>query len=322
MTDTNLAARAGAWSARNWKKALFGWLVFAVAASVVGNVVGHRQMKDSEFASGEAATAITMLEQAGMTQPASESVLIQSKKQVYTDPGFQSAIAGVVQTLALQKDATNIQNPLLKEGGGGQISADGHSVLIQFDVRGDPNKAQDKIEPILTAIAGVQASNKSLSVREVGTASANFEINKTFNKDFANAERLTIPITLIDPAASRSARSSRPACRCCSPSRRCSRRSGLIALISHVRRRLGHRRLADGPPDRDGGRRRLLALLPAPRARGAGRRAPSRAAALERAAATSGRAVLISGADRDDRDGRACSSPATRPSPRIGVRRR
>ena len=34
------------------------------------------------------------------------------------------------------------------------------------------------------------------------------------------------------------------------------------------------------------------------------------------AAATSGRAVLISGRDGHRRDGRACCSPATRPSPR------
>ena len=69
-------------------------------------------------------------------------------------------------------------------------------MLIQFDVRGDPSKAQDKIEPIIAAVASVQAANGALSIREVGQASANYELNKTFNKDFANAERLTIPITL------------------------------------------------------------------------------------------------------------------------------
>jgi uncharacterized membrane protein YdfJ with MMPL/SSD domain len=197
MERTNLAARAGAWSARHWKTALFGWLVFAALAMVLGNVVGHRQMKDSEFASGEARTAVQMLEQAGMVQPAGEVVLIQSRTRTYRDPGFQSAIAGVVQTLAGQKSVTNLQNPLIKEGGGGQISRHGRSVLIQFDMRGDPNTADERVEPVLNAIAGVQASNRSVSIREVGTASANYELGKTFNKDFANAERLTIPLTLV-----------------------------------------------------------------------------------------------------------------------------
>ena len=47
------------------------------------------------------------------------------------------------------------------------------------------------------AVAGVQNGNPSVSVREVGNASASYEIGKTFNKDFANAERLTIPLTLL-----------------------------------------------------------------------------------------------------------------------------
>jgi uncharacterized membrane protein YdfJ with MMPL/SSD domain len=193
----NLAGRAGRWSAAHWKRALFGWLVLALAATALGNASGHVQMKDSQYASGEAARALRLLEQAGFKQPAIESVLIESRTLTAHDPGFLAAIGIVVQTLAGQPNATNIQNPLVEPGGGGQISRDGHSVLVQFTVKGDPDKAKDKIEPILTAIAGAQASSPGFSVREVGAASANYELGKVFNKDFANAERLTIPLTLL-----------------------------------------------------------------------------------------------------------------------------
>ena len=193
----NLAGRAGKWSAENWKKALFGWLIFAVAAMAIGSVAGHVQMRDSQFASGETAKAVRMLEQAGFRQPASEVVLIQSRNLTVADPSFISAIGGVVQTLSLQKNVTNIQDPRVKPGGGGQISRDGHSVLVQFTITGDPNKAKDKVKPMLDAIASVQQANPSLSVREVGNASANYELGKRFTKDFANAERMTVPITLI-----------------------------------------------------------------------------------------------------------------------------
>ncbi len=197
MATLNLAARVGAWSARHWKQALFGWLVFAVAAMVLGNLVGHVQMKDSEFASGEAARATRMLEQAGMTQPATENVLVQSRRLTVKDDAFLSAVAGVVQELSLQPNVVHIQNPLLREHFGGQISRDGRSVLIQFDIKGDPNTAKDRVEPILKAMAGVQDSTRSLRIREVGAASANYEIGKTFNKDFKTAEMLTIPLTLV-----------------------------------------------------------------------------------------------------------------------------
>jgi len=193
----NLAGRAGRWSADNWKKALYGWLVLAALAMALGNVVGHVQMPDSKAAAGETATAIGLLEQAGFKQPATESVLVQSRQHTASEPLFISAIAGVVQTLDGQKNVTNIQNPLVRIGGGGQISRDGHSVLVQFTVKGDPDKAKDEIKPVLDAIAGVQEANAGISVREVGAASANYELGKRFSKDFANAERLTLPITLI-----------------------------------------------------------------------------------------------------------------------------
>src|SRR5581483_7806303 len=97
MERENLAGRAGRWSAANWKKALFGWLVFAVAAMAVGNVIGHVQMKDTQMANGEVARALKMLDQANFKQSALENVLVQSAKYPATSPIVQSAIGGVVQ---------------------------------------------------------------------------------------------------------------------------------------------------------------------------------------------------------------------------------
>src|SRR5262249_12486111 len=95
------------------------------------------------------------------------------------------------------RNVTDIQNPLIQRGGGGQISADGHSMLIQFTIKGDPDTAKDRVAPILAAVADAQAGSKRVTMREVGGASANYELGNTFNKDFANAERMTIPITLL-----------------------------------------------------------------------------------------------------------------------------
>ena len=40
----NLAARVGRWSARHWKKAVFGWLAFVVVAFAIGSVVGTKSL--------------------------------------------------------------------------------------------------------------------------------------------------------------------------------------------------------------------------------------------------------------------------------------
>ena len=197
MRRTNLAGRSGRWSAQHWKTALFGWMTFAVLAMAVGTAVGHVQMRDSQFANGEVARALGMLDGAGMTQPSVENVLIQSRSETAHSGPFRIAISRVVATLAAQPNVTDIVNPVARATGRGHVSADGHSALVQFTIKGDPDKAKDKVAPIMTAVAGIQAGNPRFSIREVGVASANYEIGKTFNKDFANAERLTIPITLV-----------------------------------------------------------------------------------------------------------------------------
>ena len=259
----NLAGRAGRWSADNWKKAVFGWLAFAVGAMVLGNVVGHVQMADSQAASGEAARALTMLERANFKQPASEAVLIQSRNDTLRNPVFLSAVNSVVQTLAQQKVVTNLRNPLVDPGKGGGVSRDGHSVLVQFDIKGDPDKAKDKVKPIMDAIAGTQTAFPSLRVEEVGTASATYVLERSFKKDFATAERLTIPITLLILLAAFGSLVA-----ACLPVllafSAVLASLGLYALVTQrLQRRLSDDLLRD-PSDRDGRRGGLLAVLHPP----------------------------------------------------------
>jgi uncharacterized membrane protein YdfJ with MMPL/SSD domain len=193
----NLAARAGRWSADNWKKAFFGWLLFAVVAIAVGTAAGHKQMPDSQAASGEAATAQHILEQAHFKPPATESVLIQSARYSIGNPQFRSAVRDVVQTLSHLRNVTKIESPLVKKRGGGLISEDRHSALVQFDIRGDADKAKDKVQPIMDAVTAVQHRHRALRIEEFGFASATHVLNETLGKDFKKAEQLSVPITLL-----------------------------------------------------------------------------------------------------------------------------
>ena len=192
----NIAGRAGRWSSAHWKTATFGWLLFAIAAVVIGSAVGTRLLTDSETSSGETARAQTILEKANFNDPATESVLVQSRSLTYRDPAFASAVAGVVQTLSGQKDVTNVVSPI-EHPISGQVSDDGHSALVQFDVKGKADDADGKVAPILKAIEGVQASNPSLKIEEFGQASANKALQDAFNQDLQRAEFTSLPLTLV-----------------------------------------------------------------------------------------------------------------------------
>ena len=48
MPKKTLAARAGHWSARHRKTAIFGWLAFVVIAFVLGGAIGTQTIKDED----------------------------------------------------------------------------------------------------------------------------------------------------------------------------------------------------------------------------------------------------------------------------------
>ena len=48
-----IAARAGRWSARHRKVAIFGWLAFVVVALAIGGRVGTEKLSDIDSYTGE-----------------------------------------------------------------------------------------------------------------------------------------------------------------------------------------------------------------------------------------------------------------------------
>jgi uncharacterized membrane protein YdfJ with MMPL/SSD domain len=188
---SNLAGRAGRWSAAHWKTAAFGWIVLTFVAFAAGRAIGLNQLGDSQSGSGETAQAQTMLRGANFLSPATESVLVQSRdgRPLVSTPTFGAAVASLTQTLSRRPELTNIREPL--------VSVDGTSAIVQFDVRGNADKAYEKIQPALDAVAAAQAGNPSFRIEEFGFASANHVINKTVTSDFKRAEYTSLPITLI-----------------------------------------------------------------------------------------------------------------------------
>ena len=99
-TRHHLAARMALWSARHRKKAIFGWLAFAVVAFAIGNfVVKQKQIVFETSGPGESGRADTILYE-DFKQPAGESVLIQNGELTATDPNSQAVVQTVVDEVS------------------------------------------------------------------------------------------------------------------------------------------------------------------------------------------------------------------------------
>jgi uncharacterized membrane protein YdfJ with MMPL/SSD domain len=191
----NLAARAGQWSAAHWKTATFGWLAFVIVAVAIGSAVGTKSLGDSEGIPGESGRMEKILDE-NFERPAGETVLIQSGTLTTKSKAFEAAVGDVVKRLSSISAVTNIRSPL-ERANAEQISADGHSAIVQFDIRGDPDKAADKIDPVIAAVDEAKAANPQLSIGVFGDATAEKGIGDAVAQDLERAGLLSLPVTIV-----------------------------------------------------------------------------------------------------------------------------
>src|SRR3954465_3892107 len=189
----NLAARMAHWSGRHRKKAFWGWLAFVLVVFAVGNMVGTTNISDVDQFSGESHRAEVALDRAGL-RPVKEAGFVQSDKLTLKDPQFQAAVKDVTDRLSGMQYVRAVESPLT---GAGSVSADRHAALVDFQIAGDSTQAQDRVGPILDAVAAVQAKHPAVDMRQLGDASANKAINKVIGEDLAKAGELSLPVTLI-----------------------------------------------------------------------------------------------------------------------------
>ena len=191
----SIAARAGRWSATHRKTAIWGWLAFVVVAFAIGGAVGTKTLQPDQLGVGESGRADHTIEGA-FQRSADELVLIQSDTATATDPSFRAVVADVQRRLAKVPYAQDFESPYAA-GNSGQISRDGRSALIRFKIAGDDTESQDRVGAALRAVSAAQAANPDFTVAESGDASVNKQINDSISDDFARALFTSLPITLL-----------------------------------------------------------------------------------------------------------------------------
>jgi len=191
----NVAARMGRWSAEHWKTATFGWLAFVLVAFGLGGMAGTKTIDPNTPGPRESGRMDRILDE-GFARPADESVLVQSRSLSASDPAFTAAIEDVVARLSKIDVVQNIRSPL-DEANAGQISPNGRAALVEFEIRGAADKAAEKIDPVLAQVDAAQAAHPELFVGEFGDASAAKAVETAFGDDLAKAGELSLPITLV-----------------------------------------------------------------------------------------------------------------------------
>jgi len=193
----NLTVRAARWSAAHRQKAVLGWLAFVLVAFAVGSVVGTAKMTTADNAIGSSGAADQILAREFPNQQSLEEVLIQSRTGGRLPPAqLRAAVNDLISRLRHTPVVGSIRSPLTSANAE-QISQDRKSALVTFQITGDADSAQDRVAPALAATAAVQRAHPELLIGEVGDASTVKGISDRIASDFTRAEATSLPVTLI-----------------------------------------------------------------------------------------------------------------------------
>ena len=196
-----LVERVACWSARHRKTAVGVWLAFVAAAFIAGQFATGTAVQ--QYDPGQAGRAEQVLTRLGVVTPPSESVLIEARA---TEGRLLSDAAREVRTVTREVDvaltalpgaADNVRAPFTGSAGRGLVAANGTAALVTFDVAGPHADAENTVLADEAVVHRIQARNPDLLVQEAGDASTDRVANAMLGKDFRQSEWTSIPLTLI-----------------------------------------------------------------------------------------------------------------------------
>ena len=192
----NIAGRMGAWSARHWKTAVFGWLAGVIVLFAFGNmVVGFKQLDINDAGVGQSHKADQILKKAFPERaPQTEFVLVQSASRTANDPAFRSTVAEVIDSVKSSPAIKNLDSPYGPKRGS-LISEDRHAAMVQWEMRGDADQAQDNIDALSAATDNVGKQHPAFFVGHAGVSSDK-GLEKMFGDQLKLAGERSIPITI------------------------------------------------------------------------------------------------------------------------------
>jgi uncharacterized membrane protein YdfJ with MMPL/SSD domain len=189
-TKRNIAARAGRWSAQHRKAAILGWLAFVLAAVAIGGSLGTQTLKPNEGGPGESGRANAVLTDS-YKQAKVERVLVQSRSGSAKDAEFAAGLRDVKHRLSATGSAVQMRTA---------YSKDHRSALVTAQMKGSAKDTAfehaDDVDPVLDATAAAQRAHPSLRIEQFGDYSSMKAFDKLFADDFSKAASLSLPITL------------------------------------------------------------------------------------------------------------------------------
>lgn len=188
---TNPTVRMARWSARNPWRAITGWLLFVVLCLGAGIAIGSNPAASEDFRIGEAGRAEAIAAEGGLQQRPTERVLIHAR------PGAASFDRPLAEAAARDIGARMAALPEVASVGAPLPSADGSALRVDVVMKGAEFDAKKHVDALLAQTAAVQDAYPALWVEEVGSPSISKGVDGLRDDDLARTEVIALPVTLL-----------------------------------------------------------------------------------------------------------------------------
>ncbi|MGO4753328.1 MMPL family transporter, partial [Streptomyces sp. 2MCAF27] len=125
-----------------------------------------------------------ILEDAGLKDPAGEMVMLRSAEP----DGWRDAAGDLTARLKKTGEAVRVQPPVRSESG--------REGLISFEMKGDADTSGERIEPVLDAVKQTEAAHEGVKAYEFGDASFAHSLDGILSGDMKTAELTAVPLAL------------------------------------------------------------------------------------------------------------------------------
>jgi RND superfamily putative drug exporter len=180
---------AGA-SAKRPKLTITLWLVLIAGCGIGGSLVGTRSLSTADSGSGESGTAELRLQDAGLLDRFTESLIVKSGSAART----KDATAVLARRARTARFVTAVDSPAANRS----LSRDGgRFALVEVTLRGDPDQETENVVPLERVVSGTARAERGVYVGEAGDGSFGRAESNTISSGMGNAEMIALPLTLL-----------------------------------------------------------------------------------------------------------------------------
>ncbi|MEU8824731.1 MMPL family transporter [Streptomyces sp. NPDC048636] len=185
----SLTVRMARWSARHPWRAVVGWLVFVALCLVVGGAVGTHGATTADYRVGEAGRAEAMAAEGHLERRSTEQVLISARSGVLDQRDAEAAARDLTARMKPLPEVADVSPP--------RWSRDGRILMVEVALKGEERDAKNKVDALLAQTAAVQKSQPRLLLEETGSPSISKGVDQQRSDDLALSEKIALPVTLI-----------------------------------------------------------------------------------------------------------------------------